>query len=239
MPNCAPAVQQAAAEVREILRKLARQEARSAEDGLTVEDGTITAADGKTITYWDLVTGKELEVEATGKAPLLPISSTVSSASHIPRIDIPAKMTGEAIFVQDMKIRTAPVFGAIVRPPTYKAKLASVDLAPIEAMPGVLKVVRNGSFLGVVAERQDQAWAAAAALSAAAKWDVKSVLPGERGHLRVAADHRSRGKGVDEHRPLRRCRRRPRPSRPPTPALSHARIDRHVRGDRAAARTVR
>jgi CO/xanthine dehydrogenase Mo-binding subunit len=48
-------------------------------------------------------------------------------------------------------------------------------------MPGVLKVVRNGSFMGVIAKRQDQAWAAAAALSAAAKWDVKNVLPGNEG----------------------------------------------------------
>ena len=46
------------------------------------------------------------------------------------------------------------VYGQIVRPPTYKAKLASLDASAVEKMPGVVKVVRNGSFLGVVAQRQ-------------------------------------------------------------------------------------
>jgi CO/xanthine dehydrogenase Mo-binding subunit len=77
--------------------------------------------------------------------------------------------------------REGQVFGAVARPPTYKAKLTSIDLGPIESMPGVLKVVRNGSFLGVIAERQDQAFAAADALSRAAQWDVTSDLPGNAG----------------------------------------------------------
>jgi CO/xanthine dehydrogenase Mo-binding subunit len=89
-------------------------------------------------------------------------------------------MSGKPIFVQEMHPE-GEMFGAVARPPTYKATLKSVDLAPIEAMPGVKKVVRNGSFLGVIADRQDQAWAAAAALSKAAEWDVTSDLPGTEG----------------------------------------------------------
>ena len=50
------------------------------------------------------------------------------------------------------------VHGAVVRPPTYKAKLKNVDTSKVEKMPGVLKVVRNGSFLGIIASRQDQAY---------------------------------------------------------------------------------
>jgi CO/xanthine dehydrogenase Mo-binding subunit len=42
-------------------------------------------------------------------------------------------------------------------------------------MPGVIKVVRNGSFLGVIAEREDQANAAASALGKAAKWKVEKL----------------------------------------------------------------
>src|SRR5919112_1082764 len=48
-------------------------------------------------------------------------------------------------------------------------------------MPGVLKVVRNGSFLGVIAEREDQALAAAAELENVAKWEIQNVLPGHEG----------------------------------------------------------
>ena len=81
-------------------------------------------------------------------------------------------MTGEAIFLQEI----APegmVHGAVVRPPTYEARLARSGHEGVETMPGVLKVVRNGSFLGVIAEREEQALAAAAALDGAAKWDVQ------------------------------------------------------------------
>jgi nicotinate dehydrogenase subunit B len=95
-------------------------------------------------------------------------------------MDLPAKMTGQPIFVQDLR-PAGLVFGQVVRPPTYKAKLASLDSTAVEKMPGVIKVVRNGSFLGVVAQRQEQALAAAAALTAAAKWDVEKGLPGADG----------------------------------------------------------
>jgi nicotinate dehydrogenase subunit B len=179
MPNCAPGVQQAAAEVRQILRNLAAEKLGVGAETLSIADGTISGG-GKTVTYWDLVSEVQLEVEATGTAPLLPISEHKIIGQNIPRIDIPAKMTGEPIFVQELN-PDGLVFGAVARPPTYKATLAGVELAPIEAMPGVLKVVRNGSFLGVIASRQDQAWAAAGALSTAAKWDITSELPGNEG----------------------------------------------------------
>jgi len=180
MPDCAPGVQQAAAEVRLILTQLAAKKLGVAEDQLTFDNGSIKGPDGKAVTYGELVTGKELSVDATGKAPLLPVEQHKIIGKSIPRIDIPAKVIGEPIFVQDMHPE-GEVFGAIARPPTYQSTLVSVDLAPIEAMPGVLKVVKNGSFLGVIAKRQDQAWAAATALSAAGKWDVKSVLPKNEG----------------------------------------------------------
>ena len=131
-------------------------------------------------TYGEVVTGEALNVEATGKATLVPASEYRYIGQSVPRMDIPAKMTGEAIFVQEIK-PDGLVYGAIARPPTYEASLVEADLAAIDAMPGVIKTVRNGSFLGVIAEHQDQAWAAAEALEKAATWDVKSVLPGHDG----------------------------------------------------------
>jgi len=179
MPNCAPAVQQAAAEVRQIMRNLAATRLGAGADSLTIVDGTLTAGD-QSVTYWDLVADLDLEVVATGTAPLLPIAEHRYIGQNVPRIDIPAKMTGTPIFVQEMSPEGV-MFGAIARPPTYKATLISVDLAPIMAMPGVVKVIENGSFLAVIASRQDQAWLAATALSAAAQWEVVSDLPGHDG----------------------------------------------------------
>ena len=67
--------------------------------------------------------------------------------------------------------------GRVVRPPRYGAKLESFDEATVKAMPGVVAVVRDGSFLGVVAEREEQAIKARAALAASAKWKGGPELP--------------------------------------------------------------
>ena len=180
MPGCAPAVQQAAAEVRHILLELAAAKLGQPIASLKVEDGTIRGSGNTKATYWELVTGEELARDATGKVPLKPISEHRYIGKSVTRVDIPAKMTGEAIFLQEIRLE-GMVHGRIVRPPTYEARLLEVDTKRAEAMPGVIKVVRNGSFLGVVAEREEQATAAAEALEGAAKWDVKSALPGHEG----------------------------------------------------------
>jgi CO/xanthine dehydrogenase Mo-binding subunit len=180
MPGCAPAVQHASAEVRHILLGLAAAKLGQPAERLRVDDGTITSPDGGKATYWELLTGKELEREATGKVPLKPASEHRYIGQSIIRVDIPPKMTGEAIFLQEYRPE-GMVHGRVVRPPTYSALLREVDTALIERLPGVVKVVRNGSFLGVIAEREDQAVAAATQLAAAATWDVRSALPGHEG----------------------------------------------------------
>ena len=79
-------------------------------------------------------------------------------------------------FVQDLRL-PGMLHGRVVRPPRYGAKLESFDEARIKAMPGVVAVVRDGSFLGVVARREEQAIKAAAALSGSAKWVTGPELP--------------------------------------------------------------
>ena len=116
---------------------------------------------------------------ARGRTHWRPLSEHRYRGKSQPRVDMPAKVTGGAIFVQYLNPKGA-VFGAIVRPPTCTARLLQANTAAIENMAGVLKVLRNGSFLGIVAEREDQALAAATALAASAKWDVESALPGNK-----------------------------------------------------------
>ncbi len=176
MPRCAPAVAQASAEVRDILLDLASKSTGQSKAQLTVADGVISGPNGAKATYWALVNGNTFDLEATGRAQPKKSSEHRYVGQSIPRSDIPAKMTGEAIFVQEHR-PDGLVFGQVARPPTYKAKLIDVDTAAIEAMPGVIKVVRNGSFLGVVATREEQAIAAAEAMEKAAQWDVEKALP--------------------------------------------------------------
>ena len=180
MPYCAPAVQQASAEVRALLLEMASQKLQQPVAALTVHDGLIRAPGGAEVAYWDLLIGQALEREATGQVKPKPAAQHRYIGQSVQRPDLRAKMTGQAIFVQEQHV-PGMVHGQIVRPPTYKASLQSVDTRRIERMPGVIKVVRNGSFLGVVAQREEQALAAAKALSTAARWQVEKALPGHDG----------------------------------------------------------
>src|ERR1700730_17868710 len=102
----------------------------------------------------------------------------------IPRIDIPAKVTGGAAYVQDMRL-PGMVHAGVVRPPSYGAQLTECDTAAVEKLPGVVKIVRDGNFLAVVAEKEFQAIKAMHALSAAAKWQETPSLPEQDDLLRV------------------------------------------------------
>ena len=81
-----------------------------------------------------------------------------------------------AAFIQDVRL-PGMLHGRVVRPPRYGSKLVSVDEASVKAMPGVIAVVRDGSFLGVVARREEQAINARQALMAYAKWADGPLLP--------------------------------------------------------------
>lgn len=180
MPAAWGALRLAAAEVRAILLNKAAEALGTDAASLAVDDGTVTAPGGRSVAYWDLVKGQDLAVDATGTAtPKTPDQYRIIGQPVV-RLDIPGIMTGKPTFVQDLRPE-GMVHGAVVYPPTYDASLKAVDTEGVKAMPGVLAVVRNGSFLGVVASRPEQALAAAAALNTAASWDVRDSLPGNDG----------------------------------------------------------
>jgi nicotinate dehydrogenase subunit B len=176
MPDSATAIRNAAAQVREIL--LARAAARLGTeiDHVTLRDGTITSDDGKTVSIGELIGDDVLHVLAQPRSKLTDPSSYKLIGKPVARIDIPAKVTGGVAYVHDLRLANM-VHARVVRPPGYGAKLLDVDISKVEALPGVLKVVRDGSFLGVIAEREYQAVTAMRALAQAAHWSNASALP--------------------------------------------------------------
>lgn len=177
MPEGGTAVRAAAAEVRSLLVSLASERLRVPASRLRVQDGTLTdSSSGRSVTYWSLMGGKELKREATGSVAPKPASARRYSGRSIPRRDLPAKLTGEAIFVQDLRPASL-VHGRVVRAPSYGATLAEVNAAAVERMPGVVKVVRDGNFLAVLAAKEWQAVRAAASLARAARWKEHASLP--------------------------------------------------------------
>ena len=119
-----------------------------------------------------------LHIEAQPQSRLKSADTFKVMGKPIPRVDIPAKVTGAAAYVHDMRPE-GMLHGRVVRPPSYGARLVSIDTGPVQRMPGVVAVVRDGSFLGVAAEREFQAIKAMRALAKAAQWEEKPGLPKE------------------------------------------------------------
>ena len=88
----------------------------------------------------------------------------------------PAKVTGGVAYVQDMRL-PGMLHARVVRPPSSGARLRTCDTDAIEKMSGVVKVVRDGNYLAVVAERELQAIKAMRALS------QPRAMAGERASL--------------------------------------------------------
>jgi nicotinate dehydrogenase subunit B len=172
--NSGTALRLACAEARQILLKLAAAKLGVAVANLTVSDGTVIG--GGSVTYWELARDANFKREASAQAKPKPPAQHRIVGRSIPRRDIPAKVTGGAAFVQDLRL-PGMVHGRVVRPPRYGARLDSFDEAQVKAMPGVIAVVRDGSFLGVVARREEQAIKARLVLIASAKWSGGSELP--------------------------------------------------------------
>ena len=173
------ALRQAAAEARTHLLRLAAAELRARPDEVAVDDGTVTVG-GRSVTYWELFGGRRFGVDATGEvAPKAPQERTITGRSGR-RVDLTAIVTGRTTYIQDLTL-PGTLHGRIVRPPRPGAALVSVDEELVRALPGVVSVVRDGSYLGVAAEREEQAAAAAAALAASARWNGGTPLPPARG----------------------------------------------------------
>src|SRR6266446_2932601 len=167
--NSGSAIRLACAEARALLVDQAAKRFALPARTLTVSEGIISLPDGRRLGYGELAAGLDLrrEVNAT-VAPKPPARHTIVGRS-VPRRDIPAKVTGGSAYVQDIRL-SGMVHGRVVRPPRYGARLDDVDKAQVRAIPGVVAVVRDGSFLGVVAEREEHAIKARDALIRAAKW---------------------------------------------------------------------
>ncbi len=169
------AIRYACAEARSVLLEKASARLGVPADRLKTADGAVIAPDGGKLTYGEIAKAT-LHHKATAKVPPKPAKEHGIVGKPVSRIDIPPKVTGGPAFVQDMRM-PGMVFGRIVRLPGPRDRLEEVDTSAVQRMPGVLAVVRDGSFLGVVAAREEQAIAAREALRKSAKWRIAGDLP--------------------------------------------------------------
>jgi CO/xanthine dehydrogenase Mo-binding subunit len=168
-------IRQAAATARRALLQEAAKRLGVPVEDLIVEQGTVRSRSGATqVTYGELIGGKTFSLKVDKEAPLKDPATYKIVGQPVPRVDIPGKMTGQFTYMQDFKV-PGMLHGRVVRPTGIGATLLSVDESSVKDVPGLVKVVRQGNFLGVVAESEWSAIRAAQKLKAS--WSDWEGLP--------------------------------------------------------------
>jgi nicotinate dehydrogenase subunit B len=167
-PTMSPQLRNMAVAGRQMLLEMAAQRWNTDAAKLIAEAGKISTPDGsKSLTYGELTRGENL-VQTVGDPPLTPATEWKIAGTPVPKADGRDFVTGRHKFPSDI-VRTEMMFGAVLRPQGFNAKLQSLDTSAVEKIPGV-KVVRDGDFTGVVAGDPFTAQQAIGAIHA--KWNV-------------------------------------------------------------------
>jgi CO/xanthine dehydrogenase Mo-binding subunit len=168
-------IRQAAATARSVLLDEAAQRLGAVKEDLVVTNGVIgTKSGGDTVTYAELIGGKDFSLKVDPAARTKNPADYKLVGKPIGRLDIPGKVTGQFTYMQDFRV-PGMLHGRAVRPPAIGAKLESVDESSIKDIPGIVKVVRQDNFLGIVAQSE---WSAVrAAREIDATWSKSETLP--------------------------------------------------------------
>ncbi len=176
------ALRQVATHARALFLDAAAQQIGVARESLRVEDGVIRSNDAATgassdgVSYWTLANTINLDINASSEFAPKSFADHRIVGTPAPRRDLPEKIFGQPRLIHDLAL-PGMLHGRVVRPVARAAQLLSVDLDAIRALPGVVAVVRDGSFLGVIAEREADATFAAEKLEAGARWSEAATLP--------------------------------------------------------------
>lgn len=170
----------ACADARATLIKVAAEQWKADAAALKVTNGVIEGPGGQRMSYAEAAGKVSLARQVDPTVKRKPVAQQRVIGRPMERTDIPAKVFGQQVFIHDLR-PAGMLFGAVARPPAYASKLVKVDTATIKAMPGVVGVVQDGSFLGVVAKREEQARAAAEKLEDIAEWSKPDTLFGGKG----------------------------------------------------------
>jgi nicotinate dehydrogenase subunit B len=174
-------LRKAAAQARQFLIARAAERLELPIEELAIEDGLVRGHN-RSISYGELigddtirlVLADDVKVKSTGDYRIV--------GQSMPRVDLPAKATGELVYVHDVRV-PGMLHGRVVRPPYagvdggafVGTSLIDVDESSVRDIPGLVAVVRIADFVGVVAEREEDAIKAASQLRLT--WKKVPTLP--------------------------------------------------------------
>ncbi len=175
-------LRKAAAQARHFLVRRAAERLELPAEELSIEDGLIRGRDNRSVSYGELIAGETFRLVLADDVEVKPVSSYSIVGQSVPRVDLPAKATGELTYVHDVRV-PGMLHGRVVRPPYagvdagpfVGTSLMAVDMSSVRDISGLIDVVQIGDFVGVVADREENAIKAANQLKVS--WKPSPALP--------------------------------------------------------------
>jgi CO/xanthine dehydrogenase Mo-binding subunit len=172
------AVRQVCAEIRQIFLEVASDRLGVGIDALDIKDGVISGPGNVSTSYWELATDISLDRDATPGATPKPSAQRALAGNSVQRLDIPDKVFAHRRFIHDQAL-PGMLHGRVLRSEISAAKLVDFREDGARAVAGLIAIVHDGNFAGVVSETEDGAVAALEALRKGAKWSAGQTLPDE------------------------------------------------------------
>lgn len=145
---------------------------------LDIDDGTISGPGNVRTSYWELAGEVSLDHDASTGPAAKSIAKRTVAGHSIQRVDIPDKVFARPRFIHDLAL-PGLMHGRVLRPDVSGAKLIALNEEAARAIDGVVAIVRDGGFAGVVADNEAAAEATLTALRKSATWSAGEPLPDE------------------------------------------------------------
>lgn len=165
-----------------------------APSAVRISEGMFSAAGSShTASYWDLQLGDLATDKVALDADLQPTPSHRYVGTAVPRRDLPHKLFGQPSFIQDLEME-GMLHARILRAPNRAGRLQGLDEAAFAKRFPAVTLVRDGTFAGVLAEREEVAVAAIEFLQTLAQWNLPASLPdsGDLAGFLTGAPHETR-----------------------------------------------
>jgi nicotinate dehydrogenase subunit B len=172
------AVRQVCAEVRRIFLGAASDRLGVGVDALDVSDGEISGPGNVRTSYWELADEVSLDRAASSGAMAKSIDRRTLAGNSVQRVDIPDKVFAQPRFIHDQALQ-GMLHGRVLRSEMPGAKLAELREEAVRGVAGLVAIVRDGNFAGVVSDTEEHAEAALKALRKGAVWSASEALPDE------------------------------------------------------------
>jgi isoquinoline 1-oxidoreductase len=162
-PDMVPQLRRMAAAAREALIDLAVEQQKVERSALTVAEAKIkNSATGASWGFGQITKGQKLMKAVADNPETTPATKWKVAGTPVPKVDGADFVSGKHKYASDVTL-PGMLHGKLVRPASFRAKIASIDTKEAEAMSGVT-VVHDGEFVGVVAPNTLQAERAAKAI---------------------------------------------------------------------------